>query len=146
MDKNSLAHQLSMALDKVRRTQKYMKKAVHSDEEPVFLLLHFAHLSKDGSVPVSALKEAMDVSAAAATQFVKRLEKCGYVTRETDQNDHRIVMVTLTELGKLRVSQTIADFEKALTGLVNALGPHDVAIFIDLLNRTSAYLEKELNS
>jgi DNA-binding MarR family transcriptional regulator len=145
MDKNSLSHQLSMALDKIRRTQKYMKKAVHSDAEPVFLLLHFAHLAKEGSVPVSALKEAMDVSAAAATQFIKRLEKCGYVTRETDQKDHRIVMVTLTELGKQRVNQTKADFEKALTGLVNALGPQDVVIFIDLLNRTSAYLEKELN-
>lgn len=143
MEENSLTHQLSMALDKVRRTQKYMKKAIHSEDEPVFLLLHFDHISQGGSVPVSALKEAMDVSAAAATQFIKRLEKCGYVTRETDHKDHRIVMVTLTDKGRQRVNQTKSDFEHALNGLVDALGQHDITIFIDLLNRTSAYLEKE---
>ena len=143
MEENSLAHQLFMALDKVRRSQKYMKKAVHSDEEPLFLLLHFDQVSQGKSVPVSALRETLDVSAAASTQFIKKLEKHGYIKRKTDHNDHRIVMIELTEQGKEKVKQTKAEFEAALNGLITALGTDDVGIFIDLLNRTSTYMEKE---
>ncbi len=145
MEELSLTHQLSMAMDNIRRAQKFMKKAVKSDEEPVFQLLHFAEVSNGHHVPISALKEAMGVSAAAATQFVKKLESYGYVTRTPDKKDRRIVQITMTEKGRLKTASILSIFESMLDGLVQELGPEDTKIYIDLLNRTSAYLEKESN-
>lgn len=145
MEELSLTHQLSMAMDNIRRAQKFMKKAVKSDEEPVFLLLHFAEVSAGNHVPISALKEAMGVSAAAATQFVKKLESHGYVTRTPDERDRRIVLIAMTEKGRQKTASILAVFESVLEGLVKELGPTDTKIYIDLLNRTSAYLEKESN-
>lgn len=145
MEELSLTHQLSMAMDNIRRAQKFMKKAVKSDEEPVFQLLHFDEVSNGHHVPISALKEAMGVSAAAATQFVKKLESYGYVTRTPDKKDRRIVQITMTEKGRLKTASILSIFESMLDGLVQELGPEDTKIYIDLLNRTSAYLEKESN-
>ena len=65
MEESSLVQQLSLAMDNIRRAEKVMKKAINAEVEPIFLLLHFAEVSKGGSVPVSAMKDAMCVSAAA---------------------------------------------------------------------------------
>jgi len=145
MTDTALTNALSMALDKIRRAQKHMKNAVSHDDEPVFLLMHFAQLCQDGSVPVSALKEAMGVSAAAATQFIKKLERFDYVVREPDPLDRRIVNVSLSAKGRQKVLQAKANMQSALEGLVEVLGKEDTQRFIDLLNRTTSYLEKEFN-
>lgn len=143
MEESSLTHQLSLAMDNIRRAEKIMKKAINGEVEPIFLLLHFAEVSKGKPVPISALKDAMCVSAAAATQFIKKLESYGYVQRQADAHDRRMVMVSLTQAGQVKAESTQAIFGFALDGLVKDLGTEDTAVFIDLLNRTSAYLEKE---
>ncbi len=143
MEESSLVQQLSLAMDNIRRAEKIMKKAINAEVEPIFLLLHFAEVSKGGSVPVSAMKDAMCVSAAAATQFIKKLESYGYVSRQADEQDRRMVMISLTEAGKAKVESTQSVFGFALAGLIRDLGTEDTKAFIELLNRTSVYLEKE---
>lgn len=143
MEEKSLSHQLSMAMDNIKRAQKHMIKVFNKDEQPLFLLMHFNEISQEGSVPISALKDAMGVSAAAATQFIKRLEKYGYVIRDIDPIDRRIVKVALSEKGKKHVDQAKACFSTALDGLVKDLGQEDTLTLIRLLNKTSNYMEKE---
>jgi len=143
MESNSLSHQLSMAMDNIKRSQKHMFKVFHTDEQPIFILMHFEEASQGGSVPISALKEAMGVTAAAATQFIKRLEDFEYVQREVDSVDRRVVKVSLTEKGKTAVTQAKACFAMALDGLVENLGKEDAENLIRLLNKTSIYMEKE---
>ncbi len=143
MEDKSLSHQLSMAMDNIKRAQKHMIKVFNKDDQPLFLLMHFNEISQEGSVPISALKEAMGVSAAAATQFIKRLEKYGYVTRDIDEIDRRIVKVALSPKGKAHVDQAKACFSLALDGLVDDLGQEDTLNLIRLLNKTSHYMEKE---
>ncbi len=143
MVEESLSHQLSMAMDNIKRAQKHMIKVFNKDDQPLFLLMHFYEISQAGSVPISALKEAMGVSAAAATQFIKRLEKYGYVNRDIDEIDRRIVKVALSEKGKAHVDQAKACFSMALDGLVSDLGHEDTLTLIRLLNKTSNYMEKE---
>jgi DNA-binding MarR family transcriptional regulator len=85
----------------------------------------------------------MGVTAAAATQFIKRLEEFEYVQREVDALDRRVVKVSLTEKGKTAVTQTRACFAMALDGLVKDLGEEDAENLVRLLNKTSIYMEKE---
>ena len=132
-----------MAIDNIQRSQKHMFKVFNVDDEPLFLLLHFDEAAQGGSIPISALKDAMGVTAAAATQFIKKLEEFDYVKREVGLIDRRVVKVSLTETGKKAVNQTKACFALVLNGLVDELGEEDTNNLIRLLNRTSIYMEKE---
>jgi len=143
MEEQTLSHQLSMAMDNIKRSQKHMFKVFNADDQPLFLLLHFDEASQGGSIPISVLKDSMGVSAAAATQFIKKLEDFEYIKREVDSVDRRVVKVSLTETGKKAVDQTKRCFALALNGLVDELGQEDTETLIRLLNRTSIYMEKE---
>ena len=138
-----LSQQLSMAMDNIKRAQKHMRKVFNTDDKPLFLLMHFDEVAQGGSIKISALKEALGVTAAAATQFVKRLEHFGYVERKLDHSDRRIINVYLNPKGIETVNQTKACFGLALNGLVEDLGQEDTKTLIRLLNKTSIYLEKE---
>lgn len=142
MEEKLICHILSESMDRLHRAEKAMRRAINPKDEPIFLLLHFSELASDGGVPISALKDTLGVSAAAATQFIKRLESFGYVTRETDQEDRRIVKITLTPQGRQKAKETKALFEKVLRDLINDLGIKDTQALIDLLDRTSAHMEK----
>lgn len=143
MEDQPLSQQLSMAMDNIKRAQKHMHKVINTDDKPLFLLMHFNEVAQGGSIKISALKDAMGVTAAAATQFVKRLEHFGYVQRELDLSDHRIINVSLSPKGIEMVNQTKTCFGLALNGLVEDLGQEDTLTLIRLLNKTSNYLEKE---
>ena len=57
-------------------------------------------LEADGSVPMRALAEALDVSQASATGIVDRMEQRGLVVRQRDDDDRRVIRVVLTDDGR----------------------------------------------
>jgi len=58
-----------------------------------------AKLRMAGSLPMSRLAEALDVSVASATGIVSRMEERGLVERSRDDADRRVVMVGLADGG-----------------------------------------------
>ena len=79
--------------------------------------------SYDGGVRQKALVEELDISPAAVSELVSKLEKDEYVTREVDQSDKRATLIKLTDLGKARAAE-LADernerFSKAFTALTD---------------------------
>ena len=79
--------------------------------------------SYDGGVRQKDLVEELDISPAAVSELVSKLEKDEYVTREVDQSDKRATIIKLTDLGKARAAE-LADernerFAKAFTALTD---------------------------
>ena len=79
--------------------------------------------SYEGGVRQKALVEELDISPAAVSELVSKLEKDEYVTREVDQSDKRATLIKLTEKGKARAAE-LADernerFSKAFTALTD---------------------------
>ena len=79
--------------------------------------------SYEGGVRQKALVEELDISPAAVSELVSKLEKDEYVTREVDQSDKRATLIKLTDLGKARAAE-LADernerFAKAFTALTD---------------------------
>ena len=68
-----------------------------------------------GPIKTSALCEHMNVSPAAATQMVDRLEKLGMVTRAPDPNDRRVRNIVVTENGKRFVQTQFESSQQWLT-------------------------------
>lgn len=62
-------------------------------------------LSKRDHWSVGEVAAALDVSSAAATKAIVRLEKKGLVTRSTDMMDRRCVNVRITRIGNDAIRQ-----------------------------------------
>ena len=60
---------------------------------------------KNGGLPLGELSQKMYLHPSTITGVVDRLEKKGYVSRDRDQEDRRVVMVQLTPKGKRLVKR-----------------------------------------
>ena len=65
---------------------------------PQFLILNF--LEHEGEAKMSDMARFMQVTTAAMTGIIQRLVKYGYVLRDSQANDRRIIKVKLTTKGK----------------------------------------------
>lgn len=70
---------------------------------PQFRALHV--LQGREHVRVSDLGDAMRMSLASASALAERLERLGYVTRERDAEDRRIVILRLSAKGRRLVEE-----------------------------------------
>lgn len=73
---------------------------------------------KDG-IPVKTLADHLQLDSATITPMLKRLESGGYLTRQRNTSDERVVNVALTTKGR-EIQATVAEMQKQVacqTGL-----------------------------
>ncbi len=87
-------------------------------------------LDLDGSLPMRALAEAMDVSQASATGIVDRMEQRGLVERQRDDEDRRVVRVAVTEEGRELISGMADQRREHLARVVEALTDDELEGFL----------------
>lgn len=66
-------------------------------------------LKKQGSCKVTQLAEMMDVKPSAVTLLVDRLEQNGFVLREHDKKDRRVVNISITEHGDEKLKKVMEE-------------------------------------
>jgi len=74
---------------------KHMDSQVTSTQ---MFMLHY--IQESGICRLTALAEKLDVKPSAVTVMIERLAKSGYVTRESDPADRRVILVRLTQAGE----------------------------------------------
>jgi DNA-binding MarR family transcriptional regulator len=57
-------------------------------------------IAEEGFISLSTLASDLGLHKATVTSLANRLEKAGYVSRRTDENDGRVSYLELTERGK----------------------------------------------
>jgi DNA-binding MarR family transcriptional regulator len=70
---------------------------------PQFVIL--SYLEKEGPVRMTDLALFMNVTTAAMTGIIARLVRLGYVRRQADPKDRRIIKVTLTAKGEQTIKK-----------------------------------------
>lgn len=65
---------------------------------PQFYILH--QLEQKEKCTVGELAESMGVKPSAITAMVDRLDKHGFVARDRDEEDRRVVYISLRDSGK----------------------------------------------
>lgn len=73
------------------------------------------HISCHGKRTIGQLAEHLDVRPSTMSQMIDRLEKVRLVSRETDSNDARVKLVSLTDEGSELIRQTEHLWTEALT-------------------------------
>jgi len=87
-------------------------------------------LDVDGSLPMRALAEALDVSQASATGIVDRMEQRRLVERRRDDEDRRVIRVALTEDGRRLIAGIAADRRERLGALLADLSMAELTGFL----------------
>jgi len=72
-----------------------------------FALLHLWH--HDG-IPQRELAQAMHIRAATVTNMLQRMERAGWIARQRDEDDQRVVRIFLTDKAKTVRRQAQAMF------------------------------------
>ena len=99
--------------------------------------------SYDGGVRQKALVEELDISPAAVSELVSKLEKDEYVTREVDQSDKRATLIKLTDLGKARAAELADERNERFSKAFAALTEKEKEQLLKLLEKLTADDEEE---
>lgn len=78
-------------------------------------------VSRHGPLSVGSLAVATDASLASTSSLAERLVRSGYVRREADPGDRRVVLLVATEQGRATVDQLQARYHARFDRLVEAM-------------------------
>ncbi|MDQ0192297.1 MarR family winged helix-turn-helix transcriptional regulator [Paenibacillus wynnii] len=103
---------------------------------PQYSLLNM--IAKEKKSRVIQLADKMDVKSSAVTVMLDRMEILGLISRETDENDRRAVVVKITDKGQRIQTEGKRRSEMLLGQYLSILEP-------DELRRFAEYFEKIVN-
>jgi DNA-binding MarR family transcriptional regulator len=78
-----------------------------------------------GGTTITALSEGLSITLPASTKLVDRLQKHQWVTRQVDENDHRISFVQLTETGRATVEKIKEVRSNKLSQILSLMSAED---------------------
>jgi DNA-binding MarR family transcriptional regulator len=101
-DSGDLAADLSAALE---RTVRMLRSVTPSRGLSYTSVLTLGTLARTGPRRLTSLAESEGVTQPAMTQVVARLLELGLVTRTTDPDDKRVVLVEVTDAGRAEIER-----------------------------------------
>lgn len=96
-----------------------------------FSILEVLH--SKGDLCVKDIQQAILSTAGNVPVVINNLEKLGYVTKKTDQNDKRITRVSLTPNGKEKVAILYPLQQELLNTLLSTVDAKDTTQLLQLL-------------
>ena len=91
-----------------KRADQFMSEMGIYRGQAILLLI----LSDHDGITHSEIAEKLDISPAAASKVIKRLEKLKYLKRQSDELDERVSHLYMQEEGRLMLSKIIGVFKK----------------------------------
>lgn len=139
---------LSRAVDMMIRTD-HMHKAmiegrvheigIHRTQHRILM-----HLARDGMLPSQKeLAERLDITPAAVTGALKKIERDGYIER-TLGHDNRYNELKITEKGRELVKLTRRLFSEADTRMFEGFTDEELSIYISCLEKLQENMRKQM--
>ncbi|OPX92149.1 MAG: putative HTH-type transcriptional regulator YusO [Pelotomaculum sp. PtaB.Bin013] len=100
-------------------------------------------LNEKGRVTVSEVAEGLNVSLSAITALADRLHKAGLVDRCRDEQDRRLVWLTLTAEGENTVSTCRKARSKVVEKYLSKLPEEDVKHLVQIYEKVLALMRAE---
>ena len=127
------------AINKLINVQKKHKSLIDSEVSSIGIhrTQHRAlmYLSKKGNLlSQKELAEHLDITAAAVTQLLQKLEADGYIERNLGE-DNRFNEINITEEGKKVVEKTRVLFSKVDSSLFDGFTEEELDTFTSLLEK-----------
>lgn len=124
---------LSDELIEVLRQYYYMKIPLGLEnfmqgEMKVLSYIHYT--AGGGEIATGDIVSALDMTGGRVAGILRSLEKKGFVSRRTDENDRRRIMVSSTPAGSDYVKNGRELLRSRLSAIINAMGGESAENFI----------------
>ena len=124
---------LSDELIEVLRQYYYMKIPLGLEnfmqgEMKVLSYIHYT--AGGGEIATGDIVSALDMTGGRVAGILRSLEKKGFISRRTDENDRRRIMVSPTPAGSDYVENGRELLRSRLSAIINAMGSESAANFI----------------
>lgn len=97
-------------------------------------------LSMKGTQTPSQLASALQASSGRISTVLSSLEKKGWVTRDIDSKDRRIIRVNLTDSGREQSHRMIEEMRSAICWIFSQMGERRTREFVDLVSEFTTYM------
>ena len=99
------------------------------------------YLKTKGPQPVNTIGQSMMLTSGSMTTAIDRAQKNGYVNRERDPNDGRVVNVTLTDKGRDAIDRAFEKHAANLERLFSMLDKEEKIEFVRLMKKVGKAAE-----
>jgi len=142
-EKTILAQEMASTLVQLNRLawQHESFKDLKRSEFLLMCALAIIETSPGDGIKASDLSRYLQVTRAAVTHLLNKLELSGYVERTSDPTDRRIVLVRLTDNGQKIMEKANTVMLETLNGLIAYLGESDTRQLIRLLVLTMGFFK-----
>jgi DNA-binding MarR family transcriptional regulator len=98
------------------------------------------YISQVGSCTSTELAEKFDVKKSAITAIINRMWEKGLIQRTRDENDRRVVYLTLTEKGNELYSKSEERVYKLVESFIKQFDPKEIQQFIQTYEKLNQIL------
>lgn len=119
---------------------------IKKSEARVLLCIEFLSNKKECKVNISEISKNLSITSPSTTEFVKNLINKGYIEKHVNQNDKRVIEITLTYEGEKIVQDLKKYFHSLFSGILVRLGPEQSELLIELLDEVIIYFNEWYSS
>lgn len=112
---------------------------LHRSQHGMLLTINF-----NGNISQKELAKRMEISPAAVTVTLKKLEAQGFIERSQSENDSRINNITVTEKGREIIDQTGAIFDEVDEKTFEGFSEEELESLLGYLKRISHNLKSAM--
>lgn len=102
-------------------------------------------LNEKGPVTAGELSRLTGLTTGSVTSLIDRLEKIGFVRRESDPHDRRKVIIVPLYEDKEEVSKTYLMLHAAMVKLASGYSDEELELITHFLNKASTVLEEQIH-
>ena len=118
---DSVAQNMFHVLPLVKKRMLHMDLVQREHGTPLSHVQVLAMLNDVGTMSVSEISRRLGIAKPNITPLVDRLYECGYVDRQHDENDRRVVNIVLLEAGKDKLAAIRATISRQILQQVDGL-------------------------
>jgi len=100
-----------------------------------FLMQKLASLNPDDGFDLREVRESLSISKSGISKMLSTLERKGHLTRETDKNDRRNLIVSLTERGHMCVERLEKHVDAMFSEYIARIGEEDLKQLFSIIDR-----------
>lgn len=103
-------------------------------------------VGKEGNRTMGEIAHDLRITVGTLTTAINRLIKKGYVERKRIEEDRRVVLVNLTEIGEEVFNAHSIFHKEMIDAILEAFKGEDLEILTKLLYRTTRFFERKYES
>jgi len=125
-----------------KRAESLVKEQIGSDltNDQHYML---RYINKKEICTSSELAEVFEVKKSAITAIINRLWEKGLIQRTRDENDRRVVYLTLTEKGTALFDKTEERIHKLVESLINKFDETEIKQFLNTFEKLNQVLQEK---